>query len=151
MNLWRREIYLAFSTSILQMQIWRYTANHRYSGSSSQVSRSQYTSSSSYSTYSYDRYIGCRWEIHPEVAATLCILLCPQAVKFSSLLAGGPEGAICGGQWQCQMAVCVKIWDQGSQPKTVDWIKKDDHQEYNPPPMITNEWKHELGLSFSCR
>lgn len=64
--------------------------------------------------------MGGKWDIVPEVAATSCILPCPEAVKFSSLLGGGPDGAICGGQWEYQMVVCEKIWDQGSLPNELE-------------------------------
>lgn len=132
---------LAFSVSILQIQV-KNTGNHNTGvlGLPPRSPNPQCISCSFHQASSNDTYVSCRWESHPEsVAATSLILPCPQAVKFSSLFAGGPERAICGGQWECQMAVCEKICDQGSQPKTKDWIKKDDHQEYTPQPSQMNE------------
>lgn len=83
--------------------------------------------------------MGGKWDIIPEVVATSCILLCPEAVKFSSLVGGGPDGAICGGQWECQMVVCEKIWDQGTLPNELE-KKRDDHQECISHTQVNGRW-----------
>lgn len=83
--------------------------------------------------------MGGKWDIVPEVVATSCILLCPEAVKFSSLVGGGPDGAICGGTVRMPDG---GLWENLGPRQSAKWSgkKKDDHQECISHTQVNGRW-----------